>query len=76
MIQVKSIAENYQWAGDEMKIALVVLAISIGIAIPSVINRGLWVRFVPDEFIGWFMQAVAVAVYAVLFLHYLLVSGE
>ena len=70
---VETIAENRQCGIDEIKIVLVVLVINVGIAIPSVINRGIWVRFVPDEFIGWFLQALTVALYALLFFHYLMV---
>ena len=72
----KGIAQNQRWLIDEAKIVFVVLAINIGMAIPAMINRGIWVRFVPDEFIGWFMQATAVAVYALLFFHYLMVKGD
>ena len=73
---VKTIADNRRYRIDEIKILLVVFAINVGIAIPSVINRGIWVRFVPDEFIGWLMQAVAVALYALLFFHYLMVRVD
>ena len=70
---VKTIADNHRYSIDEVKIILIVLVINVGIAIPSVINRGVWVRFVPDEFIGWFLQALTVALYALLFFHYLMV---
>ena len=73
---VKTIADDRRFSIDEIKIVLVVLVINAGIAIPSVINRGIWVRFVPDEFIGWFMQALTVALYTVLFFHYLMVRAD
>ncbi len=73
---VKRITYDHQWRIDEAKIVLTVLTINIGIAIPSIINRGIWVRFVPDEFIGWFMQALTVALYALLFFHYLMVRAD
>lgn len=73
---VKTIADNRRYRIDEIKILIVVFAINAGIAIPSVINRGIWVRFVPDELIGWLMQAVAVALYALLFFHYLMVRVD
>jgi hypothetical protein len=73
---VKSRAYHYHGRIDEVKIALSVLAINVGIAIPSVINRGIWVRFVPDEFIGWLMQAIAVALYTLLFFHYLMIRTD
>ena len=73
---VKTITDNRRYGIDEVKIILVVLVINVGIAIPSVINRGIWVRFVPDEFIGWFLQAMAVALYALLFFHYLMVRVD
>jgi hypothetical protein len=73
---VKRITYQHRWRIDEAKIVLTFLAINIGIAIPSIINRGIWVRFVPDEFIGWFMQALAVALYTLLFFHYLMVRVD
>lgn len=73
---VKTIADNHRYSLDEVKIILVVLFINVGIAIPSVINRGIWVRFVPEEFIGWFLQALTVALYALLFFHYLMVRAD
>jgi hypothetical protein len=73
---VKTIADNHRYSLDEVKIILVVLFINAGIAIPSVINRGIWVRFVPEEFIGWFLQALTVALYALLFFHYLMVRAD
>ena len=73
---VKTIIDNRRYGIDEVKILLVVMVINVGIAIPSVINRGIWVRFVPDEFIGWFLQALAVALYALLFFHYLMVRVD
>ena len=73
---VKTIADNRRCSIDQVKIVLVVLVINVGIAIPSVINRGIWVRFVPDEFIGWFLQGLTVALYAILFFHYLMVRVD
>ena len=73
---VKRIAYDHRWRIDEAKIVLMVLTVNIGIAIPSIINRAIWVRFVPDEFIGWFMQALAVALYTLLFFHYLMVRAD
>ena len=73
---VKTIADKYRYSIDEVNIILVVFVINAGIAIPSVINRGIWVRFVPDEFIGWFLQALTVALYALLFFHYLMVRAD
>ena len=61
---------------DEAKIVLLMLTLNVGMAIPSVLNRGIWVRFVPEEFIGWFLQAIVVALYALLFFHYFMVKGE
>lgn len=76
MALVKRITYEQRWRIDEAKIVLMVFAINMGIATPSIINRGVWVRFVPEEFIGWFMQALAVALYALLFFHYLMVRGD
>ena len=73
---VKTLTIRRRFSIDEIKIVLVVLVINVGIAIPSVINRGIWVRFVPEEFIGWFMQALTVALYALLFFHYLMVRAD
>ena len=73
---VKTIADHRRCSINEVKIILIVLVINAGIAIPSVINRGIWVRFVPDEFIGWFMQALTVALFALLFFHYLMVRVD
>jgi hypothetical protein len=73
---VKRITYDHRWRIDEAKIVLTVLTINISIAIPSIINRGIWVRFVPDEFIGWFMQALTVALYALLFFHYLMMRAD
>ena len=73
---VKRITYDRRWRIDEARIVLMVLSINIGIAIPSIINRGIWVRFVPDEFIGLFMQALTVALYVLLFFHYLMVRAD
>ena len=73
---VKRIAYGPRWGIDEARIVLMVVAINIGIAIPSIINRGIWVRFVPEDFIGWFMQVLAVALYTLLFFHYLMVRVD
>lgn len=76
MNRVKRITKTRQWGVDEAKIVLLMLTLNIGMAIPSVLNRGIWVRFVPEEFIGWFLQAIAVALYTLLFFHYFMMKGE
>lgn len=76
MNTVKRITKTRQWGVDEAKIVLLMLTLNIGMAIPSVLNRGIWVRFVPEEFIGWFLQAIAVALYTLLFFHYFMMKGE
>lgn len=76
MGKVKSLTKSRQWGVDEAKIVLLMLTINVGMAIPSVLNRGIWVRFVPDEFIGWFLQAIVVSLYTLLFFHYFMVKTD
>ena len=61
------------WELDKAKVMCVVVAINILLGISAVLNRGLWVRFIPEEFIGWFMLAAGVVSYVWFFLHYLMV---
>ncbi len=61
---------------DEPKVVVVVLAINILMGVTAALNRGIWVRFVPEEFVGWFMLATGVVSYTWFFLHYSMVAVE
>lgn len=61
------------WEMDKAKVMCVVAAINILLGISAILNRGLWVRFIPEEFVGWFMLAAGVVSYVWFFLHYLMV---
>ena len=64
------------WGLDEPKVVVVVMAINILMGVTAALNRGIWVRFVPEEFVGWFMLATGFVSYTWFFLHYSMVAVE
>ncbi|MGI9535564.1 MAG: hypothetical protein ACR2PB_00735 [Desulfocapsaceae bacterium] len=64
------------WGLDEPKVVVVVLAINVLMGVTAALNRGIWVRFVPEEFVGWFMLATGVVSYTWFLLHYSMVAVD
>lgn len=62
------------WGLDEPKVVVAVLAINLLMGATAALNRGIWVRFVPEEFVGWFMLATGAVSYTWFFLHYFMVG--